>query len=71
MSTILERYSKTFQKHEELFRQAAQIFPDGVTHDNRHADPFPIYVNRVRDPRSGVLTGQSSLTIGRVTARCC
>ena len=57
MSTILERYSKTFQKHEELFRQAAQIFPDGVTHDNRHADPFPIYVDRAEGSKKWGIDG--------------
>ena len=48
MSTILERYKAAFQKHEELAKHAGQIFPDGVTHDGRHADPFPIYIDRTK-----------------------
>jgi len=45
-STILERYQKVFEKDRELAQHAVQIFPDGVTHDSRHAEPFPIYIER-------------------------
>ena len=46
--TILEKYQKTFSKNRELAQQANYIFPDGVTHDNRHTEPFPIYINRAQ-----------------------
>ena len=46
MPTILERYEKAFQRDRQLSQQAQQVFPDGVTHDNRHAEPFPVYISR-------------------------
>ncbi len=46
MSTIIEDYTATFQKDRELSDQAQHLFPDGVTHDNRNADPFPVYISR-------------------------
>ena len=46
--TILERYQKAFSKNRELAQQANHIFPDGVTHDNRHTEPFPIYINHAQ-----------------------
>lgn len=47
-NTILEKYQTTFSKNTELAQQANHIFPDGVTHDNRHTEPFPIYINRAQ-----------------------
>ena len=47
-NTILEKYQKTFSKNRDFAQQADHIFPDGVTHDNRHTDPFPIYINRAQ-----------------------
>ena len=57
MSTILERYAETFQKHEKLARQAGQTFPDGVTHDSRHADPFPVYIDRAEGSKKWGIDG--------------
>ncbi|MDE0042934.1 MAG: aminotransferase class III-fold pyridoxal phosphate-dependent enzyme, partial [Candidatus Poribacteria bacterium] len=58
MPTILERYAEAFQKHEKLVRQAGQIFPDGVTHDSRHADPFPIYIDRAEGSKKWGVDGK-------------
>jgi glutamate-1-semialdehyde 2,1-aminomutase len=44
MPTILEKFESTFSKDRALSEKAQDVFPDGVTHDNRHADPFPLYV---------------------------
>ena len=57
MPTILEKYAEAFQRHEELSRQASQIFPDGVTHDSRHADPFPIYIDRAEGSKKWGVDG--------------
>ena len=50
MSTyaIIEKYQTTFSQNRELAQQANSIFPDGVTHDSRHTEPFPIYINRAQ-----------------------
>jgi glutamate-1-semialdehyde 2,1-aminomutase len=46
MPTILETYGRRHQRSRELFREALEVFPGGVTHDTRHATPFPIFVDR-------------------------
>jgi len=42
--TILERYDRTFSVDREFARRARSLFPDGVTHDSRRMDPFPVYI---------------------------
>jgi glutamate-1-semialdehyde 2,1-aminomutase len=44
--SVDERYVKEFSRSRQLFQQAKQVFPNGVTHDLRHLEPFPIYVDR-------------------------
>ncbi|CAI8025986.1 Glutamate-1-semialdehyde 2,1-aminomutase, partial [Geodia barretti] len=40
--------SKNFFKKQRLRSTSRPYFPDGVTHDNRHTEPFPIYINRAQ-----------------------
>jgi glutamate-1-semialdehyde 2,1-aminomutase len=40
------RYDAEFPNSRKLFEQAKAVFPGGVTHDLRHLEPFPIYVER-------------------------
>ncbi len=56
--TILERYQKTFSTDGELAQRANYIFPDGVTHDNRHAEPFPIYIDRAQGSKKWGVDGK-------------
>jgi len=56
--TILERYQKVFSAHRELAQRASYVFPDGVTHDNRHAEPFPIYIDRAQGSRKWGFDGK-------------
>ena len=58
MPSILERYESTFAKDRELSQQAQDIFPDGVTHDNRHADPFPVYISHADGSKKYSISGQ-------------
>lgn len=44
--TILDTYRALHPRSATLYAQAADIFPSGVTHDARHAAPFPLYVER-------------------------
>jgi glutamate-1-semialdehyde 2,1-aminomutase len=37
-------YAEALPNSRQLFARAQQIFPDGVTHDNRRMQPFPIYI---------------------------
>jgi glutamate-1-semialdehyde 2,1-aminomutase len=39
-------YAEALPNSQQLFARAQQIFPDGVTHDNRRMQPFPIYIER-------------------------
>jgi glutamate-1-semialdehyde 2,1-aminomutase len=41
-----QRFEKEFASSRKLFEQAQNLFPGGVTHDLRHLQPFPIYVDR-------------------------
>jgi glutamate-1-semialdehyde 2,1-aminomutase len=48
MTTILERYEELHPTSRRLHERAARYFPDGVTHDIRYFQPFPIYVERAQ-----------------------
>jgi glutamate-1-semialdehyde 2,1-aminomutase len=41
----------------ELYDQAKETFPSGVTHDSRYAKPFPIYVTRAAGSRKWDVDG--------------
>jgi glutamate-1-semialdehyde 2,1-aminomutase len=57
MPTILETYVRDHQRSSALFRDALDIFPGGVTHDTRHATPFPIFVERASGSRKWDVDG--------------
>jgi len=44
----LYRYEAEFSSSHRLHQQAKELFPNGVTHDLRHLEPFPIYVREAR-----------------------
>jgi glutamate-1-semialdehyde 2,1-aminomutase len=44
--SLAERFTAEFPTSKKLHDQAREVFPDGVTHDLRHLEPFPIYVDR-------------------------
>ena len=44
--TTTERYEAEFPTSRELHDDAKGLFPNGVTHDLRHLEPFPIYIDR-------------------------
>lgn len=39
-------YTQALPNSQALFERASKLFPDGVTHDNRRMQPFPIFVDR-------------------------
>jgi glutamate-1-semialdehyde 2,1-aminomutase len=43
---LTDRYAAAFPKSRRLHEQAKALFPNGVTHDLRHMEPFPTYVDR-------------------------
>jgi glutamate-1-semialdehyde 2,1-aminomutase len=44
--TILERFEELHPESKRLHDRATKVFPDGVTHDIRYFQPFPLYVER-------------------------
>jgi glutamate-1-semialdehyde 2,1-aminomutase len=46
--TLTQRYEAKFPTSRKLYEQAKGIFPQGVTHDLRYLEPFPIYVDRAQ-----------------------
>ncbi len=59
MSTIDERYYQLHPKSAELSKEAEDIFPDGVTHDGRKAEPFRVYMNQGLGPRKWDIDGNA------------
>src|SRR2546422_1652566 len=44
--TLMERYLAEFPTSRRLHEEAQAVFPNGVTHDLRHLEPFPVYIDR-------------------------
>jgi glutamate-1-semialdehyde 2,1-aminomutase len=57
MTTILQRFEELHPTSRRLHERAAELFPDGVTHDIRHFSPFPLYVERAQGPRKRDVDG--------------
>jgi glutamate-1-semialdehyde 2,1-aminomutase len=45
-SSLTERYAAEFAGSRKLHEEARALFPNGVTHDLRYLEPFPVYVDR-------------------------
>jgi glutamate-1-semialdehyde 2,1-aminomutase len=41
-----DAYTQALPTSQSLFERARNVFPDGVTHDNRRMQPFPLFVER-------------------------
>ena len=50
MATILEEYIAKHPGSAQRYAEATHIFPGGVTHDNRYAQPFPLYITHGTGP---------------------
>jgi len=46
VAMIVDTYKQLHSRSAALYAQAGSLFPNGVTHDGRFADPFPLYVER-------------------------
>src|SRR5262249_35598690 len=45
-TSLAEAFAARFPRSRVLFERARGIFPDGVTHELRRLEPFPVYVDR-------------------------
>lgn len=56
MIQIERDYRRLHAGSAERYERACAIFPNGVTHDGRFVDPFPLYVERSAGPYKWMLT---------------
>ena len=56
-SSVVE-YETQFPVSRELSLRAKRIFPNGVTHDGRHLDPFPVSISRAEGSKKYAVDGQ-------------
>ncbi len=57
MTAILQRFEELHPTSLRLRERATRLFPDGVTHDIRFFDPFPLYVERAQGSRKWDVDG--------------
>lgn len=55
--SLTERFQAAFANSRQLHEQAKSLFPNGVTHDLRYLEPFPIYVERAQGARKWDVDG--------------
>lgn len=44
--TLRQQFEAEFSGSRRRYEQALKVFPDGVTHDLRKLEPFPVYIDR-------------------------
>jgi glutamate-1-semialdehyde 2,1-aminomutase len=57
MSTILDDYIAQHPGSAQRYAEAVNLFPGGVTHDTRYAQPFPLYITHGQGPRKWDVDG--------------
>jgi glutamate-1-semialdehyde 2,1-aminomutase len=57
LKELEEEYIKKHRRSQELYEGALNCFPSGVSHDGRHAKPFPIYATRAEGTRKWDVDG--------------
>ena len=57
MATIEQEYVRLHPKSARLYDRGKELFPDGVTHDTRRLNPFPIYVTHATGSRKWDVDG--------------
>jgi glutamate-1-semialdehyde 2,1-aminomutase len=57
MATILEEYIAGHPGSAQRYDEATQLFPSGVTHDNRYSQPFPLYITHGVGPHKWDVDG--------------
>ncbi len=57
MATIMEQYIAKHPGSAQRYADASKLFPGGVTHDTRYAQPFPLYMTHGSGPRKWDVDG--------------
>src|ERR1700688_1383421 len=55
--TMTQRFEDEFATSRRLYDQARALFPNGVTHDLRYLEPFPIYIDRAKGAHKWAIDG--------------
>jgi glutamate-1-semialdehyde 2,1-aminomutase len=55
--SLAQRYQQAFPNSARRYQQARTLFPNGVTHDMRYLEPFPVYIERAAGSRKWDLDG--------------
>lgn len=55
--SIAQQFEREFAGSRRLFERARAVFPDGVTHDSRRLEPFPLYVTHAKGARKWDVDG--------------
>src|SRR5262245_27994312 len=55
--SLADRFTAEFAGSKARFERARGLFPDGVTHDSRRLEPFPIYFDRAVGSRKWDVDG--------------
>ena len=58
MTAILDEYLAKHPGSAQRFAEALGLFPGGVTHDTRYAEPFPLYMTHGSGPRKWDVDGE-------------
>lgn len=56
--TLEAAYSEAFPRSSALYKEALTRFPNGVTHDGRYMQPFPVYIDRADGAHKWAVDGQ-------------
>jgi glutamate-1-semialdehyde 2,1-aminomutase len=54
---LADRFRAAFARSQQLHEQARVLFPDGVTHDIRRLEPFPVYVDHAAGAHKWTVEG--------------
>ena len=57
MTAILDEYIAKHPGSAQRYAEAVRLFPSGVTHDNRYAQPFPLYMTHGAGPKKWDVDG--------------
>ena len=57
MTAILDEYHAKHPGSAQRYAEAVELFPGGVTHDTRYAEPFPLYMTHGSGPRKWDVDG--------------
>jgi len=57
MTAILDEYIASHPGSAQRYTEAVRLFPSGVTHDNRYAQPFPLYMTHGTGPKKWDVDG--------------